>query len=109
MASDRKPTWTPGPWTAIPEVMHPTAGRVAGRSPRVIASNVPIAKVERIGYTKGRNPEAEANAHLIASAPSLYEALEECIRLVGKMDAWTDTRDEIENIARAALRLARGQ
>jgi hypothetical protein len=55
--------------------------------------------------------EMEANANLIAAAPDLLAALEECVReLVSwEMDPETDTAAEPLNMARAALAKAKGE
>jgi hypothetical protein len=45
---------------------------------------------------------------LAEAAPDLLAALENIIGLVDKMDAWNDTRDEIQHAARAAIAKAKG-
>ena len=58
---------------------------------------------------KQYDEEQEANAHLIAAAPDLYEALE---RMVGWVDDWREGKkhpyDDWE-FAKAALAKARGE
>lgn len=69
-----KTTHTPGPWATID-----------GDGEYIIKT---IAPAGRNGYTiadvfshfEATNPEAEANARLIASAPELLEALQECVK-----------------------------
>jgi hypothetical protein len=54
----------------------------------------------------------EANAHLIAAAPGLYEALEttlENIRSLGPAGALYDTYKPWEELVESALRKARGE
>lgn len=52
------------------------------------------------------NNPAGANAHLIAAAPALYEALE---ALLAKVECGTALHCELCDEARAALRQARGE
>ena len=96
--------WTKGPWQAIgwtpPGIYGPGGLRDAVR----------VAKIDR------RAEEAEANANLIAAAPSLAEALEKIDQtLVWGMDkAGTSLEirhamNEALKIARAALRSAKGE
>ena len=90
---------TPGPWTAILS---------AGDDPWMVAAEMPVARVPDY------SGNAEANARLIAAAPALLAALEECITYDGAMaersHAHACTRlHAISEIARAALQLARGE
>ena len=71
-----EPAWTPGPWEA--ECFMVKGGGYV---------------ITQTGYSstlpRSRSHEAEANARLIAAAPSLYEALAHCLDCyegVGKMD-----------------------
>ena len=119
-----EPKFTKGPWIAA-ETRHSWN--------RVIrdADGAPIALTQVAGYG---SPTANANAHLIASAPALYEALEELVeaaeRVVGEHnaphDCWSmgpSTGDPIKDYvicpgcvllneaiaARSALAQARGE
>src|ERR1700756_5511802 len=69
----RKYPFTPGPWIAHTEILTPVGLHVAGRSPSVRKNSHIVAVVgrfldERLNHAKC--PEAEANARLIAAAPS---------------------------------------
>lgn len=82
---------TPGPWARVPGFHQ---------------NRVEAADGVAVGYALGRNAEAEANAHLIAAAPALLEAL-----------AWLESylRDTPHHNApaaanaRAVISLARGE
>lgn len=105
--------FTPGPWSAVNDgtatepMMSVKAARIAGRPPRHEVALV----------ATGDSPQEmeTANAHLIAAAPTLYEALsaiiDACDR-AGKDDdlSIVDTfTDAMEDAARAALAKARGE
>ena len=64
------PKHTPGPW----EVTGPHSREVITANPGTYKPCMTIAKVG--GYWDG---EAQANAHLIAAAPAMYEALRKVI------------------------------
>lgn len=66
---------TPGPWEYVPEQLDPSGSRVAGRGPVVKVEQFAVAKVCRTAYRRGREPEGEANARLIAAAPDLLANL----------------------------------
>ncbi len=58
--------WTPGPWE-----VNPVTAQVDG-----ITNGEPLAICQLLWPTDERSEaETEANAHLIAAAPELYEAL----------------------------------
>ena len=91
--------WTPGPWTLSAD----TSPRVMGPSKH--GENV-VAKV----YFREFTNLTQANAHLIAAAPELYEALKEaqkdfCERHCADLDGdhWEECTD-----MQAALAKARG-
>ena len=103
-----EPKWTPGPWVyeagVTPEMMScVTTTRTEG-------------SYEDIGYLT--LPNHHANAHLIAAANDMYEALEKWVDLaerhmadfVMKMDA-NRTMDFMQGVreTRAALRKADGE
>ena len=54
-----------------------------------------------------RTPECEANAHLIAAAPDLYEALEDALQELETMSY--SHYERLERKIRAALAKARGE
>ena len=96
--------FTPGPWSIFGPLSdkHEPAYRVsAERTLSLTVSPCPD------GFVHGEN---KANAHLIAAAPELYEALEEIVENAvvyyeGSMDIYSEA---IEN-ARNALAKARGE
>lgn len=74
-----KPKWNPGPWI-VPEhnVENPNFDYLRGRMGFVIQSDS-TSDTEMdwcIATVFDDGPNGEANAHLIAAAPELYEALE---------------------------------
>lgn len=99
--------FTPGPWTY-------TTGTLV----RVMPLGDPntICGVHKRGvYSERYDPmEIEANARLIASAPALYEALENLIEatyycLFGLRGNAECSEDDMYGEARAALAQARGE
>lgn len=92
--------WTPGPWWVEGEVVCAPDG-----------DNFPwyVAIAERCGYP---NDQSRANAHLIAAAPELYEALEALSEhFTQVVKAFRVDSEEHETLvaARAALAKARGE
>jgi hypothetical protein len=61
------------------------------------------------GMSLGYNKHMDANAHLIAAAPDLYEALEDLIINDFGSDGWNSRMERIAIRARAALAKARGE
>lgn len=98
-----KPQWTPGPW-------HCTA-----KHPRHISNKRGFKVAKCLIKTKGANleiseDEALANAHLIAAAPELYEALQEaCTSLVlaAVLAADLVSAAALEDVSEKLLRYAR--
>jgi hypothetical protein len=64
-------SWTPGPWSI--RHSHDRSGDIGITHPG--GKNVLAECFADIRHDRERSPEALANAHLIASAPDLYEAL----------------------------------
>lgn len=89
--------WTPGPW-------------VAGPRYRSIISDNPTGyededSIEAYGgHLVCESVKWDANAHLIAAAPDLYEALED---LAKQTAVYMD--DETVQVVASALRKARGE
>lgn len=89
--------FTPGPWqTHISEVR----GDLCVISERAWICGEILNRVRSIP-----EEEARANAHLIAAAPDVYEALEAAANSAGFQYMWPNTRSKIE----AALAKARGE
>ncbi|WP_422028218.1 hypothetical protein [Roseovarius sp.] len=105
--SERK--WTKGPWEAALE--RGCHGVIAHALPEGGANFV--ALVGNDADTAEREPSRFANAHLIAAAPELYEALEKAVTAI---EWWQEehgcchgaTDGELEQAA-AALAKARGE
>lgn len=112
--------WTPGPWAV---------GRSADNTPLVMVpvhvsegSGFGIAHINRLPRMGSARGDMDANAHLIATAPELYDALEWALDILDMTDtflsenlpdAWTgldlDADRNAKAKARAALSKARGQ
>lgn len=86
--------WTPGPWVFDGTGPHNVFGCDISNS---LGDSI-------AGSWHGRDEVAKANAHLIAAAPELYDALEEMLRIVGGYEY-----PETAKMARAALTKARGE
>jgi hypothetical protein len=71
MVSEQKATYTPGPWRISP--------RTQFRFPTIVSGTGNGQCVATCGGPSGHYANAEANAHLIAAAPALYEALKALI------------------------------
>lgn len=101
MASEAK--HTPGPWKAKPSPYHDDVFIVQAGMPtnRVLA---------RFGSDDEPVDETDlANAHLIAAAPDMYEALEMVVRGQESAEATGDAEPHpVWEIARAAFAKARG-
>lgn len=87
--------WTKGPW-----IYHTDGDRAvySGYADMPVICQSPISKQY--------NKEWHANAHLIAAAPELYEALEEALLLVDMSTSYR--RVDIAQQARKVLAKARG-
>jgi hypothetical protein len=87
---------TPGPWRAEPEKLLHDDRHVAGRCPRVYRHEQRIADVLRTLNARikdGRDPEAEANARLIAAAPTMLKALQDVAMLIDGQEDVVDGND----------------
>ena len=102
MTNERK--WTAGPW------------RTENRNGKWPVSVVTMSGKLVAPFCGGPKPHETANAHLIAAAPELYEALEELLGNVQTLLAPHDTmpHDPLSGVpcistAQAALAKARGE
>jgi hypothetical protein len=92
-----KTKFTPGPWKigTPPPNGEQTIGTEQGLMVAV--------------STTGAGIQTKANAHLIAAAPDLYEALEDLSINDFGSNGWTNSMERIAIKARAALAKARGE
>ena len=103
--------FTPGPWIVDGSVIRGDSDHI-GRT-------VAVASTLNVAWPYGRRATKEEpyNAHLIAAAPELYEALEDCITALEPYDDikprdWKTDRENMRRVyqsARAALAKARGE
>jgi hypothetical protein len=94
--------WTPGPWKA-------DMGLVTGMESRNRFKGTPSLDIfDANEWPVELSDEAVANAHLIASAPDLYEALNEILNYSGGADHATDDPYVMDR-ARAAFSKAQGE
>ena len=112
--------WTPGPW--VVEQTHPTNACLYVSESKgghevctLYGADGDWAECGPDGNW-GEQPIREANAHLIAAAPDLYEALEACVDelmsiLHGERDGvWSnEVFESVESPYRKALAKARGE
>lgn len=106
--------WTPGPWRA--RIAEPEVPEEGGRYEidALGTDGDPVwAALASVFVHCDGHGEGHANAHLIAAAPALYEALanliprfHRCVVAHGTHSEWAD---EAVAAARAALALARGE
>lgn len=81
------PKWTPGPW----HHHDPNSMRVCDGSHDLEAGCWIIAEAEIVGIER---ETAKANAHLIAAAPELYEALVNVMALIQQGRLVRDTSND---------------
>ena len=87
--------WTPGPWDKL----------VHGERESRVGANTLLAIVYSTFFRDRENQEA--NARLIASAPDLYEALDNCVNGLGCQPGYVNTL--ALQRAKQALASARGE
>ena len=100
--------FTPGPWSLDNNDVRDEAQAVLRDATGCIVADA---------FTMDRTGECEANAHLIAAAPELYEALEDCMTALEPYDDakprdWKSDRENLRRVyqsARFALAKARGE
>ena len=97
-----KTGWTPGPWRITSDAGHPVNARITSTSRRH------IAKV--YAEWAERDETCEANAHLIAAAPELAEALENLLTFVEVGPCESEVRISMDVAdAKTILAKARGK
>jgi hypothetical protein len=80
---------TPGPWKVDQQ------RRAHGYNVAVFSGDIAVADVPGIGKDPANDPEADANARLIAAAPELLGALDDL--------AWIVEAGRVEPVARAEV------
>lgn len=110
--SANEPKWTPGPWTNSDGLVNGIETR-AGFGP---SNRTSLDIFDAAEWPLSLDQEAQANAHLIAAAPELYEALELAIFCMVanekiKNPEWDERATPTSAIgkARAILAKARGE
>jgi hypothetical protein len=95
-----QPKWTPGPWRYDRTNGSPTTGEhmIAGAKPGY------LAEVRDCG-----SGDVRANAHLIAAAPDMAEALEKALNFITNTESEMGETLPCGDAARAALAKARGE
>ena len=101
MGDSKMSKWTDGPWW-VGETDH-------NEQRQIVTSNGRLIAVATHECVKSHLPEMETNAHLIAAAPELYEALE-TMQSDGhwEADCWI-VSEEAERKADKALAKAQGE
>ena len=100
-------THTPGPWEIVKD-RDSTQSYVTYRIGRAAISTEKGVTCSNSSALMSVE-EAEANARLIAAAPDLLEALQDCLALmVNGPDGCADDPIRIETVARAAIAKAEG-
>ena len=98
--------WTPGPWRQVWSTNGHFMIGIAGQDGVGVTDS-------RFNLWSGDDAEAKANAHLIAAAPDLAEALEKLladyVALVGAARVIAPDEIDVVIAARAALAKARGE
>jgi hypothetical protein len=115
-----KPAFTPGPWTAKNSNHDDLANRVRFDGPVVVYADEdcdihPIADCS-CNHSCRITDETFANAHLIAAAPDIYEALERLCEILESEEGGDvapcigsdNPNEHAVGLARKALSLARG-
>ena len=99
--------WTPGPWEVKPVELGVPYLRVRGTrlGMRHKVANV-LATHDHPAIREREIAETEANAHLIAAAPDLYEALETTVAALASSGSM---HQKALDAAEAALSKARGE
>ncbi len=99
--TSEKVTHTPGPWQNAQLIIEGCNGRLSICDVHDHSSTSEVHTLD----------EAEANAHLIAAAPEMLEALEQIRTLTAYMNAsgCGSTLAKLEHLADAAIRKAKGE
>lgn len=111
MTSEKRPTFTPGPWTAMRNI-NPEAGEEWVRDICADDGDALPSIIEGAYFVCSTDEENEANARLIAAAPEMYEALRRLEKFttefLEEVPVGTNNIDALR-LARAALAKAEGR
>ena len=102
------PQFTPGPWELYDALLRPgfSANRILEIQDVTGAAVVAWSGFDGVSQSKR---ERKANAHLIAAAPELYEALEELVSFLRAHVEHFKSYNPLTEDALAALAKARGE
>lgn len=104
--------WTPGPWEFFEGEDNEYHGKIRDDIlGTIVANDWHIARIWDFNDAdNAATEECQANAHLIAAAPELYEALEANMQLVHALTGATDDlANNILDLGNKALAKARGE
>ncbi len=110
---ERDKLFTPGPWAA--QILADQWSDIIVRSKAETNEDELIVTIDPGFWDTEDRPEVEANAHLIAAAPDLFEALKRSLDMLRSISLWDniqDTQDQIESQIKkieAILDKARGE
>jgi hypothetical protein len=94
--------FTAGPWIAEYSGIESADGWSILTESGWVEGNPWIASAQGTNVGPADKAEVEANAHLIASAPDLYEALKDVAQLIG---GWREAIAELEDFCSEPVRL----
>ncbi|MGJ8524278.1 hypothetical protein R84981_003003 [Carnimonas sp. R-84981] len=103
------PKFTPGPWFSEPIIAGWEVGRVSTPGDPTFGEFMRIAEMREDGAEDDN--EVEANAHLTAAAPELYDVVASLFDLPDNADGGyiCDIWERMQGKAEGALKKARGE
>lgn len=103
---DQVNKWTPGPWRVLPEECDRAYIRIRGDCPGTRYKIANVLTPVYDGVSEREAKETRANAHLIRTAPELYDALEEALQ---SLEYVQNAHPEATGIAKRVEDIARGR